>query len=354
MFVHRIDPVFADIGGLCLWWYGLSYSLGFLGIHQWFRRARKRLGMTSSETYGLSLCLSAGALLGGRLVEVVFYEWAYYSHHVQHIPAYWLGGMSTHGLLFGGILGTLYFCWRYRRNFLTIADELVIPGAWVMGIGRIGNFVDGQISGAVTNVWWAVQFPDLEGFRHPVVLYDGLKNILLMLFLVWISRKRPPRGIVLSFFIFWYAFLRIFVDSFREYRVEAFGLGTGQLINFGMSIIGLVLLIWLYRKKHDEGPTMIAAGTKAQSKSSTTLRGRRVLFTLLLLFCLVMPSDWTQDIPARYGSRHPGLRYSLWYPRIPSRIPAHEKGVSRPRDGFSDQNPETTSPRQSAPVWQQP
>ena len=86
-FVHRIDPVIADVGGIYLWWYGLSYTLGFLGIHFWFRRARNRLGMTLSEMYSISLYLAVGVLLGGRFVEVVFYESDYYSHHLLHIPA---------------------------------------------------------------------------------------------------------------------------------------------------------------------------------------------------------------------------------------------------------------------------
>ncbi|MHC4697559.1 MAG: prolipoprotein diacylglyceryl transferase [Planctomycetota bacterium] len=328
-FVHSIDPVIADAGGIYLWWYGLSYSLGFLGIHLWFRRAHRRLGMTLSEVYSISLYLGVGVLLGGRFVEVVFYEWDYYSDHLLHIPAYWLGGMATHGLLLGGTLGTLLFCWRRRRRFLTIADELVIPVAWVMGVGRIGNFIDGQISGAITDVWWAVQFPDLEGFRHPVVLYDGLKNLLLIPFLLWISRRRPPRGVVFAHFVFWYAFLRLFVDLFREYRVDTLGLGTGQMINISMSILGLALLIWFDRRKHPSMQTAAAVTAQTDSAVRMTLWVQRVLFGFLLLFSLTMPSDWTQDIPERYKSRHPGLRYSFLYPRIEERVPIRETQEER-------------------------
>lgn len=139
-FVHSIDPIIADVGGLYLWWYGLSYTLGFLGILMWFRRARSRLRMTLSEVYSITLYLAVGVLLGGRFVEVVFYEWGFYSQYPLYIPFYWPGGMATHGLLLGGALGTLLFCWRRRRSFLAIADELAIPAAWIMGVGRIGNF----------------------------------------------------------------------------------------------------------------------------------------------------------------------------------------------------------------------
>jgi len=328
-FVHRIDPVITNVAGVYLWWYGLSYTLGFLGIYLWFRRARDRLGMSPTEVYMMSLHLAVGVLLGGRLVEVVCYEWNYYSNHLLHIPAYWLGGMATHGLLIGATLGTLLFCWRRKKSFLAIADELVIPGAWIMGVGRLGNFIDGQISGAVTDVWWAVQFPDIEGFRHPVVLYDGLKNLLLIPFLLWIRGRRPRRGVVFAHFVFWYAFLRLFVDLFREYRVEIWGLGTGQIINISMSILGLAILICLHRGKGPGVQTASVFTAQIDPANRTRLWVQRALFGLLLLFCLTIPSDWTQDIPERYGERHPGLGYSFLYPRIEERVPIRETEENR-------------------------
>ena len=82
-----------------------------------------------------------GNELGGRLVEVAFYEWAYYSQHPWHIPFYWLGGMSTHGLLLGGAIGVFVFCGRRGLSFLSVADELSIAAAWIMGLGRLANSI---------------------------------------------------------------------------------------------------------------------------------------------------------------------------------------------------------------------
>ena len=110
-FVHQIDPVITEIWGVYLWWYGLSYTLGFIGIHRWLSRGRNRLRLSRTEGYDLTLLIVVGVLLGGRFVEVVFYEWDYYRHHLPQIPAYWLGGMATHGLLLGGSLGVLLFSW---------------------------------------------------------------------------------------------------------------------------------------------------------------------------------------------------------------------------------------------------
>src|SRR5204863_7220420 len=95
---------------------------------------------------------------------------------------------------------------------------------------------------------WAVKFPDADGFRHHVVLYDGLKNILLVLLLLAIRRRNPPRGAMVGHFFFWYAFLRIFVDIFREYSTTLFGLATGQGLNVAMSVGGLLVIVWSYRR----------------------------------------------------------------------------------------------------------
>ncbi|HVR40783.1 MAG TPA: prolipoprotein diacylglyceryl transferase [Thermoanaerobaculia bacterium] len=306
--IHRIDPVLLDLGVVYLWWYGFSYTAGFTEMFLWLRHQRF---LSASETYDLMICLASCVLIGGRAVEVIFYEWPYYSAHPAQIPAFWLGGMSTHGLLLGAAAGAWLFCRLRGHDFLRVADALTVPGALLMGIGRIGNFIDGQIVGSVTDVPWAVKFPDADGFRHPVVLYDGLKNLLLIPLLIMIRNRRPTRGVVLAHFLFWYAFLRIFVDVFREYPTRLFGLATGQSLNLVMSAIGLVLLIWFRRRGY---PRVPLRGTYERPGSLGT---RMATFAAILIFCLLIPSDWTQDVPKRYGRRHAGLKYSWMYPPVP-------------------------------------
>lgn len=323
-FVHRIDPIFGEFAGFYLWFYGLSYSLGFLSIFIWFRRVRHRLGLTIEAIHNLSIYLAIGVLVGGRLVEVLFYEWPYYRQHLWQIPAGWLGGMSTHGVLLGVMAAVWWFSHRQGKRLLTIADQLVIPGSYLMGIARIGNFIDGQIIGSVTSVWWAVQFPDAPGFRHPVVLYDGAKNFLVLALLLLLRKTRPARGMLTAHFIFWYGFLRIFVDLFREYPTTLFGLATGQAFNLMMSVLGAFLLIWFSRKVQTTNDNTIWQNRIASEPpaGSRRLWSRRIAFALLLLLPLTLPSDWTQDIPSRYGKRHPGMQYSRLYPRIEGNIPS--------------------------------
>ncbi len=314
-FVHDIDPIFAEIGGVYLWWYGASYSFGLLAGFFWLYLNRLRLGFSLADVYQLSIYIAVGVLLGGRAVEVIFYEWSYYGANPWHIPAIWLVGMSTHGILLGATLALILFCRRQQRSFLQVADVLAIAAAFIMGFGRLGNFVDGQIVGSLTEMPWGVRFPDVEGFRHPVVLYDGLKNLLLIPLLLLIRRFDPPRGVLVANFILWYGFLRIFVDFFREYRVSLYGLPPGQEFNLLMTGIGIAMLIWIYRS---DGARPAAPTATPAPAAERGLGPRRAIFALLLLLPTVMPSDWTQDVPARYGDRHPGMTHSKLYPPIPA------------------------------------
>jgi len=107
--VHDIDPIIGTVAGVHLWWYGLSYSLGFLNAHVFFVRHRAELGLSMREVYELSLLISIGVLIGGRLL-VVHNERAFYQDHLGLIPAVWIGGMATHGLILGGLAGVVIFC----------------------------------------------------------------------------------------------------------------------------------------------------------------------------------------------------------------------------------------------------
>jgi phosphatidylglycerol:prolipoprotein diacylglycerol transferase len=325
-FVHRIDPVLFEFGGVYFWFYGLSYSLGFISIFLWFRRVRQKFGLTIGAVYSLTIYIALGVLVGGRLLEVFIYEWPYYSQHLSQIAAAWLGGMSTHGVLLGVVGAGSLFCRLRGIRILALGDELTIPGSYLMGMGRIGNFIDGQIVGSVTDVWWAVQFPDTAGFRHPVVLYDGAKNFLILGWLLWLRRSKPATGMLTGHFIFWYGFLRIFVDLFREYPTSLFGMATGQAFNILMTIAGAFLIVWFSRRQKENGVRsakenhLLSAECKMEDKPWLLwLRG--IVFAALLLISLTLPSDWTQDIPARYGKRHSGMQYSWMYPHVEGNIP---------------------------------
>lgn len=315
-FVHHIDPIIGTLFGVHLWWYGASYTLGFLGALLFLLHRRGQVDLSEKAAWDLAILLAVGVLLGGRLVEVVFYEWPFYRDHLGLISAYWLGGMATHGLLFGGLVGVWIFARVYGLSFLRVTDMLAIPAAVIMGLGRLGNFIDGQIVGSVTSLPWAVKFPDAEGFRHPVVLYDALKNLLIVPILFGLEKRQPPRGMCTGLFLFLYAFLRIFVDLFREYPTSLLGLATGQVLNIVLSLVGIGFIVVPLVKNRGRAKTSAPSLLHDIHTPVARLRWRPLVFAVILLFALVIPSDWTQDVPARYGKRHAGLEHTILYPRI--------------------------------------
>lgn len=283
--VHSIDPIIASIFGVHLWWYGLSYALGFFNAHLFLRRNRDRLGLSLRAVYDLTLCIVIGVLAGGRSLVVFSNEWSFYREHLSLIPGIWLGGLATHGLIIGGALGVFVFCLVHRQPFRPIFDALAIPAALILGCGRIGNFIDGQIVGSVTSVPWAVRFPEADGFRHPVVLYDGLKNFALIPLLLWVRGRGVPPGRLAALFVLLYPALRVPIDLLREYPITLFGVPTGQTFNILMALLGAALLLrnWLRRP---EAPVVPALGA-AETSSTAGLWWRRLVFAICLLVVLV-------------------------------------------------------------------
>jgi len=312
-YVHHIDPIIGTVGSVHLWWYGLSYSLGFLNAYLAIRR-RSDLGLTRTQVLDLAILLSVGVLVGGRLV-MVFHSRAFFAEHPGLIPAIWLGGMATHGLLLGGFAGVLVFCLVYRQPYRVIFDALAIPTAVILACGRLGNFIDGEIVGFITTVPWAVQFPDTQGFRHPVVLYDGLKNLLIIPVLLMVRRRGVPAGREAALFLFLYAFLRLFIDLYREYPQTLIGLPAGQAFNLFFTVIGAALLVRSYLRKGDR--TSAAGKRPPHADGARALVWRALVFAAVVLFALIIPSDGLRDVPKVYGDRHPGLTYTSIYIQIP-------------------------------------
>jgi phosphatidylglycerol:prolipoprotein diacylglycerol transferase len=309
-FVHDIDPVIASIAGVHLWWYGLSYALGFTTAHISLRRARSSLALSLAEVYELTLWLACGVLLGGRSLVVFSNEWPFYREHLALIPAIWLGGLATHGLIMGGVGGVVAFAVVRRKPVRPLLDAMAVPAALILGCGRLGNFIDGQIVGTVTTMPWGVKFPETDGFRHPVVLYDGLKNILLIPALGWLGRQNVPPGCVAVTFALLYSSLRIPIDLLREYPISTFGLPTGQTFNLVMAAGALVWLTCARRRLQEP----VSSERPMQPTQGCRLLPYQLAFAAVLVLALSIPSDATRDVPARYGLRHEGLRHTVLYP----------------------------------------
>jgi phosphatidylglycerol:prolipoprotein diacylglycerol transferase len=314
-FVHNIDPVLFRFGGISFYYYGLAYSLGFLGVHLWLRWRRERIGWHLEEVYEFSIIFALGLLVCGRAFEIIFYEWEYYRAHLSQLFSYWRGGMASHGVLIGGLASIYLYGLLRKKKFLFIADLVVIPSAFLLGLGRIGNFINGQIYGTLTDVWWAVKFPVVEGLRHPVTLYESAKNFLLIPILLAVRKKsRYGDGKLLAHFLFWYGFLRIFTDYFREYGAEFLGIGRGQYFNLLMAVSGIILFVWSSRggakksevtSEQDSNQRLMAEAIPDEEiwSSKTARICRRAVFAALIIFAMTIPSSWTKGVQKEYLDR---------------------------------------------------
>ena len=285
---HDFDLAFLRVGGVALYWYGAIYTVGFLGLFAWFRLRRGRLGLGRAEVLDLVILLAAGMLIGGRIFDISVYERDYYEAHPWQALDWWRGGMATHGVLFGGLVAAAIFTRWKRMPLLLLLDEIVVPGVFLMAVGRLGNFIEGGVIGTVTTLPWGVTYADLEGPRHPVALYDAAKNLALVPVLAWaLARFGGGSGVATALFLLLYAGLRFLVDLTRDYESVLLGLGPGQVFNLAMAAAGLVLLLWFLRRPRPRPQPRPAPSGPAGP-------WRAVLFAFLVLYPRGIPTSWTE------------------------------------------------------------
>lgn len=253
MLPFNFNSILASIGPFEIRYYGLVYVFGFLLVYflLWHAIKKKKLNLTNEELDTFILYLMLGVIIGSRGFEVLFWEPAYYFTHPLDIFAVWKGGMAFHGGLIGAILATWLFCRRdsVMKKKVTIAimsDLLVIPAAFALALGRIANFINGELVGTITNISWCFNFPGYEGCRHPSQLYGALKRFIIVGILISINlvKKTYKPGFLFWWFIGLMGIGRFILDFYRE-DVRYFGLSLGQYLGLGMLLLSVfVFIIW--------------------------------------------------------------------------------------------------------------
>ena len=286
--VHNFQPEILTTSFGTIYWYGSVYSLGFLGMFVWFWTRRRRIGLSQRDVVTFCILFALGILIGGRVFDILVYELEYYRAYPWAALNWWNGGMASHGVLLGGFLATWLFARWKDVSTLVLLDEIVVPGAFLLAVGRLGNFIEGGVIGSVTEMPWGFIYENVSGPRHPVALYESAKNFALIPILAWAMRVWPPgRGVITGLFVFLYAAMRFAVDLFRDYEAAWLGLGTGQVFNLVMAAIGLFLLVFFLRRPVQE---------RARHWKSETAVGwiRAGVLMLLILYPLGIPTSWTQ------------------------------------------------------------
>jgi len=265
-----IDPIIVSVGPLDLRWYGLMYLVGFLFAWWWGNRQCRMShyaaqGWTEQRFSDLLFWAFMGVIIGGRVGYVIFYQWAYFVDNPLYLFDITSGGMSFHGGLLGVITVLWIFAKRNGHSLLAVGDFVAPLVPVGLGAGRIGNFINGELWGRVSDVPWAMVFRGAGDLpRHPSQLYQAaLEGLLLFVVLALFSRKPRPTGAIGGLFLVGYGLARFVVEYAREPDEHlgylAFGWSMGQWLSAPMVLAGIGLMIYAYRA---------GAGTSASASKS--------------------------------------------------------------------------------------
>jgi phosphatidylglycerol:prolipoprotein diacylglycerol transferase len=248
----QIDPVIFSIGPLAIRWYGLMYIAAF-GLFWWLGRRRIAAGLapvTRVQFDDLLFIGMVGVILGGRLGYVVFYKPLHFLSHPLEAFAIWQGGMSFHGGFLGVLAAMGWFAWRQKLDWWRLMDFVAPLVPLGLAAGRMGNFINGELWGRVTDVPWGMVFRHAGSQpRHPSQLYQfALEGLLLFALLWWFSSKPRPRGQVSAAFLLGYGVFRFVAEYFREpddyLGILALGMTMGQWLCVPMIAAGVALFAW--------------------------------------------------------------------------------------------------------------
>ncbi len=254
MFTHNLDPVLLDLGFIAIRWYSLAYVFGIL-FGWWYGKKLiiKKLQASHSKLDtndfdDLITYLIISIIIGGRLGYVFFYNFSYFFNNPLDILKIWEGGMSFHGALIGVITGTYIFAKKKRINPLFFLDIIACVSPAGIFMGRVANFINGELVGKVSNVPWSVIFPAIDMIpRHPSQLYEALLEGLILFFILnkIIFKKNYSIGTCAYFFLIFYGIFRVFAEFFRE-PDEQIGylfntLSMGSLLSIIMILVGFFM-----------------------------------------------------------------------------------------------------------------
>lgn len=252
----QINPIAFNIGPLAVHWYGIMYMVAFFGgwmLGTW-RAKKPNSGWTVDQVSDLIFYAAIGVIIGGRVGYMLFYDFSNFITHPWIIVQVWQGGMSFHGGLLGVIVALLLYSRKIHKPFFEIADFIVPLVPFGLAAGRLGNFINGELWGRVTNVPWAMVFPNGGPLpRHPSTLYEfSLEGVLLFIIIWTFSAKPRPRAAVSGLFLVCYGVFRFIIEFFRQPDIQlgfvAFGwMSQGQLLSIPLIIAGVMMLVYAYK-----------------------------------------------------------------------------------------------------------
>ena len=260
MFTHNLDPVLLNLGLISIRWYSLAYIFGII-IGWWYGKKIiiKRFQVNedkslSSKFDDIITYIVIGIIIGGRLGYIIFYNFDFYIQNPLNVFKIWEGGMSFHGALIGVIIATYFFSKKEKISTFLLLDVIACVAPIGIFLGRLANFINGELVGKTTDVPWSVIFPTIDMMpRHPSQLYEAFfEGLILFIVINLILFKRDYKiGTCSYMFLIFYGCFRIISEFFREPDIQVgylFNyLSMGSILSIMMIILGF--LIYNFVKK---------------------------------------------------------------------------------------------------------
>ena len=260
MYTHDLDPILFDFGFLVIRWYSLAYIFGIL-IGWWLgkriilkRFQNLNFNFEIKEFDNLITYIIISMLVGGRIGYILFYNFGYYLSNPLDILKIWEGGMSFHGALIAIILGTYWFSIKKNIPTFFLLDIIAFVAPIGIFFGRVANFINGELIGKTTEVFWGVIFPNIDNnIRHPSQLYEAFfEGVFLFIIMnLILFRNNYKTGTCSYMFLIFYGIFRAFSEFFREpdsqvgYLFNHFSMG--MILSFLMILAGIIIFL----KKND-------------------------------------------------------------------------------------------------------
>lgn len=238
--------VVLQAGSLTIYWYGVLYVVAFGVVIFLTPRLGRYRQLTLNRQQWLELITwgIAGAVIGGRLGYVLFYNPTYFVAHPLDIFKLWQGGMASHGGFIGAALALWLGARQYRVPWRQLADVVVVPVALGLAFGRLGNFINQELYGTVTTLPWGIVIPGVDGLRHPTQLYAIAKDMFIAAICYWhLKKPHTHPGQTTGLFLILYSILRFLIEFIRvqDYPL-IFSLSRGQWLTIPLFVVG----VWLF------------------------------------------------------------------------------------------------------------
>lgn len=284
----EFDRVALELGPLKIHWYGIMYLAAF-AAGWWLARVRARRPwspIAPGKVDDLVFYVMLGVIVGGRLGYLLFYGWGHMAEDPLYPVKIWQGGMSFHGGLLGVLAALWYFARKQGLRYFAVVDFVAPLAPFGLGLGRIGNFINGELWGKPTDLPWGFRVNDsvfpgaVPGpeVLHPSMLYEALLEGLVLFVVLWIYSSKPrPVKAVSGMFALLYGIFRTAVEFVRVPDAHldylAFGwLTMGQVLSIPLIVVGILLLAQAYRDAGDAGDASDAGGDRddrpAEAKGS--------------------------------------------------------------------------------------